>query len=90
MSLDFPYYGICCRAWSAESRTENFILIGHLVAEILDKVWEIGNSGNNFLFIFFTFSIYMHKIENKSLWKDEKSYGGGTWYMDGTLEELKN
>ena len=32
----------------------------------------------------------MHKIENKSLWKDEKSYGGGTWYVDSTLKELKN
>ena len=42
--------------WSAESRTENFISIGHSVAEILDiKVWEINNFGNNFLFIFFIF-----------------------------------
>ena len=31
----------------------------------------------------------MHKIENKSLWKDEMSYGNGTWHMDSTLEELK-
>ena len=23
------------------------------------------------------------------LWKEEMSYGGGTWYMDSTLEELK-
>ena len=35
----------------------------------------------------------MHKIEDKSFWKDELSYGGGgggggTWYMDST--ELKN
>ena len=32
----------------------------------------------------------MHKIENKSLWKDEKSYGDETWYMGRTYEELKN
>ena len=32
----------------------------------------------------------MHKMENKSLWKYEMSYGGVTWYMDNTLEELKN
>ena len=31
----------------------------------------------------------MHKIENKSLWKDEKSYHGGGTCMDSTLEELK-
>ena len=31
----------------------------------------------------------MHKIENKTLQKNEKSYGGGTWYMDSTLEEQK-
>ena len=24
--------------------------------------------------------LYMHKIENKSLWGDEMSYGGETWY----------
>ena len=52
----FPYNGLCCRPWSAESRTENFISIGHSVAEILNvKVWEINNFGNNFLFIFFIF-----------------------------------
>ena len=32
----------------------------------------------------------MHKIENKSLGKDEMSYDYGTWNMDSTLEELKN
>ena len=32
----------------------------------------------------------MHKIENKRLWKEEMSYGGGTWYMDSTHEEIKN
>ena len=32
----------------------------------------------------------MHKTEIKSLWKDEMSYGGGTWYMGGTFEELLN
>ena len=32
----------------------------------------------------------MQEVENQSLWKDEKSFGGSTWYMDGTLEELKN
>ena len=26
----------------------------------------------------------MHEIENKSLWKDEMSYGGGTCYMHST------
>ena len=31
----------------------------------------------------------MHKIENKSLWKDEISYGCGTLYMDNILEEEK-
>ena len=52
MPLDLLYFEICCRAWSAESRTKNFILIGHSVAEILDiKVWKISNSGCNFLVI---------------------------------------
>ena len=32
--LDSLYNGICCRPWYAESRTENFISIGHSVAEI--------------------------------------------------------
>ena len=32
----------------------------------------------------------MHKIENKSLWKEEMCYGGGTWDMDSTTEELKS
>ena len=37
----------------------------------------------------------MHKIENKSLWKEEMSYGGDTWYTWYTCigriyEELKN
>ena len=27
----------------------------------------------------------MHMIENKSLWKEEMSYGGGTWYMDTNI-----
>ena len=31
----------------------------------------------------------MHKIENKSLWKEGMSYGGDTWYMGRTFEELK-
>ena len=31
----------------------------------------------------------MHRIE-KSSWKEEMSYGGDTWYMGRTLEELKN
>ena len=54
--LDSLYNRICCRPWSAESRTENFISIGHSVAEILNvKVREINNFGNNFLFIFFIF-----------------------------------
>ena len=30
----------------------------------------------------------MHKIENKSLWKEEMSYGGETWYMDRIYETL--
>ena len=32
----------------------------------------------------------MHKIENKSLWKEELSYGGDTWYMGRIFENLKN
>ena len=32
----------------------------------------------------------MYKIENKSLWKDEMSYGSNTWNMSRILEELKN
>ena len=32
----------------------------------------------------------MHKIENKSLWKEEMSYGGDTRYMGRIFEELKN
>ena len=31
----------------------------------------------------------MHKIENKSLWK-EMSYGADTWYMGRIFEEVKN
>ena len=35
----------------------------------------------------------MHKIENKSLWKEEMSYGGDTWYMgrisDPILQNLE-
>ena len=53
---DSLYNEICCRPWSAESRTENFISIGHSVAEILNvKVREINNFGNNFHFIFLIF-----------------------------------
>ena len=29
--------------------------------------------------------LYMHKTENKSLWKEEMSYGGDTW-----LEYMKS
>ena len=32
----------------------------------------------------------MHKTDNKSLWKEEMSYGGDTWYMGRIFEELKN
>ena len=32
----------------------------------------------------------MHEIENKSLWKDEMSYGGDSWHIGRTFEELKN
>ena len=32
----------------------------------------------------------MHKTENKSLWKEEMSYGGDTWYMGRIYEELNN
>ena len=32
----------------------------------------------------------MHKTENKSLWRDEMSYGGETSYMGRIYEELKN
>ena len=31
----------------------------------------------------------MHKIENKSLWKEEINYGGDTWYMGRIYEDLK-
>ena len=32
----------------------------------------------------------MHKIENKSLWKEEMSYDGDIWYMGRIVyEELK-
>ena len=31
----------------------------------------------------------MQKIEKKSLWKEEMSYGGETWYMGIINEELK-
>ena len=31
----------------------------------------------------------MHKTENKSLWKEEMSYGGDTWHMVRMYEELK-
>ena len=30
-----------------------------------------------------------NKTENKSLWKEEMSYGGDTWYMGTIYEELK-
>ena len=32
----------------------------------------------------------MHKIENKSLWKEGMSCGGDTWCMGRIFEELKN
>ena len=32
---------------------------------------------------------YMHKIENKSLWKEEMSYGGDTWCIRRIFEELQ-
>ena len=28
-------------------------------------------------------------MENKSLWKEEMSYGGKTWYIGRIYEELK-
>ena len=31
----------------------------------------------------------MHKTENKSLQRDEMSYGSDTWYMGRIYEELK-
>ena len=31
----------------------------------------------------------MHKTENKSLWKEEMSYGGDTLYMGRIFKELK-
>ena len=31
----------------------------------------------------------MHKTENKSLWRDEMSYGSDTCYMGRIYEELK-
>ena len=33
--------------------------------------------------------LIMHKIENKSVRKEQMSYGSGTWYMDSVLEERK-
>ena len=33
--------------------------------------------------------IYMHEIENKSLWKEKMSYGGETLYIGRIYEELK-
>ena len=32
---------------------------------------------------------YMHKIQNKSLWKEAMNYGGETWYMGRIYEELR-
>ena len=32
----------------------------------------------------------MRKIENKSLWKEEMSYGCETWDIGRIYEELKN
>ena len=32
----------------------------------------------------------MHKIENKSSWKEEMSYGGETWYMVYWVEYMKS
>ena len=32
----------------------------------------------------------MYKTENKSLWRDEMSYGSNTWYMGTIYEELKD
>ena len=53
-----------------------------------------------FFFIFFIFVkvqlptwrliIYMHKTADKSLWKEDMSYGGDTWYMGRIYEELNN
>ena len=31
----------------------------------------------------------MPRIENKSLWKEEMSYGADTWYVCRIFEELK-
>ena len=31
----------------------------------------------------------MHKIENKSLWKEEMNFGGEPWYTGRMNEELK-
>ena len=31
----------------------------------------------------------MHEIENKSLWKEEMSYGSDSWFMGRLFEELK-
>ena len=72
-NLDFLCNGICCRAWSTESRTKNLILMRHLVAEILNvKVREVDNFGKNFSSFFPKVQLpiwwlIMHKIENKSL-----------------------
>ena len=61
------------KALACRFQTEIFILIGHLVAEIIlnVKVQEISNSGNNFLFIFLSFFLdliaVVAKIEKKNM-----------------------
>ena len=44
----------------------------------------VANMAANYIYI------YICMKYKKSLWKDENSYGDGTWYMDSTLEELNN
>ena len=34
--------------------------------------------------------VYMHKIQNNSLWKEKISYGGDTWCIGRTFEKLQN
>ena len=55
-----PLAKILLRPCPEDSKTENFILIRHSVAEILNvKVWKISNCGKKYLF---TFCIFFKSI----------------------------
>ena len=61
-------------------------------------MFKSGKSKTFFLFSSFFLNLVanmaanlnMHKIENKSLWKEEMSYGGDTWCRVRIFEELRN